>query len=609
MTDFKQQFSDFIDATRASRELSERDRDYIDHKQWTAAQRAVLQSRNQAPVVINRIKPKHDFLLGLERASRTDPKAFPRTPQHAQDAESITDALRFVADNTNLDQVASDVFDQVTGEGYGALIVEVEGPRSEIKIRQVPFDRFYYDPHSRRRDFSDASYLGITTWLWLDEAEELFPDADLSSLGEQFGGEGQTFDDKPLWVDKKHRNRPRVRINEHYFKKDGVWQVVFFSFDKTLREPEPSPFMDYSTETPYPCCPVIANSAYVDRDNNRYGIVRGLIDIQDEINHRRSKALHMLSNVTVIREAGVVASGTRTLDQLTSGKADIELLTDGRFEVDRNLELSQGQLLLLQEAKGEIDEVGVNATLAGKEGRSLSGRAIQAKQAGGQIEIGHIIDSHNDFKRRVYVQIWNRVKQFWDDERWIRVTDDESNSRFIALNKRVRGRDLLAEQMQAQPEEVEGLLQSEGVAMMPGEVDRVVGIENEVSQLDIDIVLAESPDMVTLQQETFEQLVQLGQAYGPEAVPFQDIVRASPLRPSIKEELLQGKGENEEQRAQMAQMLQQQQLEAAQMEKFTKESEVAAKLAKARKDNADADAQLIENAAVGPGVAEVPRGG
>jgi len=606
MIEYKTQFQDFVDATQDARQLSERDRDYIDHKQWTPEQAQTLKGRGQAPIVINRIKPKHDFLLGLERQTRTDPKAYPRTPGHEDDAESVTDALRYVADNTGLDGIASDVFDQVVGEGYGAAIVEVEGENSEIKIRQIPWDRFYYDPHSRKRDFSDASFMGITTWLWKDEAEAMFPDVDFNTIGEQVS-EDATFDDKPLWIDKKHRQRPRIRTNEHYFKEKGVWNLVFFSFDTVLKKAEESPFLNYDGPKPIPACPIEANSAYVDRENSRYGIVRGLIDIQDEINHRRSKALHMLSNVTVIREKGVVESGSRMMNQLTSGKADIELLSDGRFEIDRNSELAQGQLALLQEAKGEIDNVGVNATLAGKDERSLSGRAIQAKQAGGQVELGHVLDGHNDWKRRIYIQIWNRIKQFWDEERWIRVTDDESNTRFVGLNKKITGRDVLAEKLGTAPEAVEFALQQEGAVLGPGQLDRVVGVQNEVAMIDIDIILSEAPDTVTLQQETFEQLVQLGQAYGPENVPFEDIIKASPLKASVKEELLRTKDGGEEAAKQARQVAQQQQAEANAKDIQVKDSEMASKMAKARKDNADADAQLIENELVtrqlGPSVA------
>jgi hypothetical protein len=310
----------------------------------------------------------------------------------------------------------------------------------------------------------------------------------------------------------------------------------------------------------------------------------------------------MLSNVTVIREKGTVESGTRVLNQLVSGKADIELLSEGRFEVDRNQELSNGQLALLQEAKAEIDNVGVNATLAGKDERSLSGRAIQAKQAGGAVELGHVLDGHNDWKRRIYEQIWNRIKQFWTEERWIRVTDDESNARFVGLNKRITGRDILAQQMGTEPQAVEFALQQQGAVMGPGELDRVVSVENQVSAIDVDIILSESPDTVTLQQETFEQLVQLGQSYGPENVPFEDIVTASPLKASIKEQLLQKRSGGLEAAEQARQQAQQQQLESNDIQQKNQQAEMAAKLAKARKDNADADEKILKNQALQMGV-------
>lgn len=594
--DFKRQFDDFLDATRESRQESERDRDYIDHKQWTAQQEATLKSRGQAPVVINRIKPKHDFLLGLERQSRTDPKAYPRTPGHESDADAITDSLRYVADNTGFDQIASEVFDNVVGEGYGASIVEMDG--DEIKIRQIPWDRFYFDPHSRKRDFSDAAFMGITTWLYLDEAQEMFPDAEaaLLKIGDTQASEDETFEDRPLWLDRKHIGRPRVRINEHYFKQKGVWHVVFFSFNEVLKEAEESPFIDHDGPEPRPMNPIEAESGYVDRNGNRYGVVRGLIHIQDEINHRRSKALHMLSNVQIISTKGAVESPDRALSQIASGKAHIQLKDpNARFDVDRNQELSQGQLLMLQEAKGEIDAVGVNSTLAGKDDRSLSGRAIQAKQAGGAVELNLIMDSHNDWKRRVYRQIWNRIKQFWTEERWVRVTDDDANAKFVGLNKQIRGRDILAQQLEVQPEGVEMALRQQGAVLGPGELDRVVGVENEVSKIDIDIIIAESADTVTLQGEVFEQLIQLAQAYGPDNVPFEDILRASPLKASVKEELLRTRQGGMEQAAQARQIAQQQQLEANQREAQMTEAEMVAKLAKARKDNTDADAQALEN--------------
>ena len=53
-------------------------------------------------------------------------------------------------------------------------------------------------------------------------------------------------------------------------------------------------------------CPLFMQSAYVDRNNNRYGEVRPMISPQDEINKRRSKALHLLTMRQTKAERGAV---------------------------------------------------------------------------------------------------------------------------------------------------------------------------------------------------------------------------------------------------------------------------------------------------------------
>ena len=158
------QFEEFEDSTNEARALSEKARDYRDLKQWTGEQLEELKRRKQAPLVIPKIPAKVDFLVGLERQQRSDPRAFPRTQDHEQAADAVTDALRYVADNTEFDQVASEVFEQgLIVEGYAGAIIEPVMKRGqvEIEVNFIPFDRCYYDPYSRKRDFSDASYLGI----------------------------------------------------------------------------------------------------------------------------------------------------------------------------------------------------------------------------------------------------------------------------------------------------------------------------------------------------------------------------------------------------------------------------------------------------------------
>src|SRR5688572_16378767 len=121
-------FEEAEDATLDARQLSERDRDYHDNDQLTKEERAALKARGQADVINNEIKRKIEFLTGFEATQRTDPKALPRnSPNDEEAAEAATDMLRYQEQTGELDQIFSNVWENMLIEGYGG--VEVLGPK------------------------------------------------------------------------------------------------------------------------------------------------------------------------------------------------------------------------------------------------------------------------------------------------------------------------------------------------------------------------------------------------------------------------------------------------------------------------------------------------
>src|SRR5688572_22403051 len=96
--DLCRMFEESEESTYEARQLSERDRDYVDNIQLTAAEIETLEKRGQAPSIDNRIKTKVDYLVGFEKQQRIMPKALPRTPKHETDADGATQGLRYVAE-------------------------------------------------------------------------------------------------------------------------------------------------------------------------------------------------------------------------------------------------------------------------------------------------------------------------------------------------------------------------------------------------------------------------------------------------------------------------------------------------------------------------------
>ena len=153
-----------------SRLLSEKARDYYDSKQWTEAEISKLKKQKQAATVINRIKPKMDALMGMEKSAKTTAKAYPRTPKHEQAAEAATEAIRFVLQDNSFDQSRSAAWENILIEGTcGAEVIvkpsKEAGGGYKVIINHLMWDRLIYDPHSRRKDFSDARYLGQVVWM------------------------------------------------------------------------------------------------------------------------------------------------------------------------------------------------------------------------------------------------------------------------------------------------------------------------------------------------------------------------------------------------------------------------------------------------------------
>jgi len=602
--DARRQFEYFLSATEEARNDAARDRDYVDHKQWTAAEEATLAARGQDPVVVNELKQKVNFLTGFERTQRTDPKALPRTPDSEDAADAATEALRFVTDNVDFDQTASGAFEDKIVWGTEAALIDVE-PRPngdmEVVITQIHSDRHYFDPHSRRKDFSDAMYQGISVWMDVQEVKEQYvtkrgenAEVTADEIDEQVHAgiaenvDGNTFDDAPTWVTG---DRKRMRVCQHYFKDEEGWMMMHFTGDLELVKARPSPALDEFDE---PACPIEAQSAYITRDGDRYGEVRAYIWIQDEINHRRSKALYQLSVRQTIGDPNAVKDINEAKRQLARADGHVELnVANARFEILENSDLTQGQLAMYQDARNAINAVGPRPELGGDASSAgLSGRAIQALQQGGITELNAVLDGHAAWKRRIYRQVWNRIRHHWTAPKWIRVTDHEDNLKWVGLNQPMTRMQQLSELAEQGDQEAAVLLQEMVAINHPG-LNQVVEEQNTVAEMDVDIIIRETPDTAVLRQEQFDQLTQLAQAYGPEEVPFEVMLALSDL-PNKDEvrALLEGEEIPPEVQAE-----QQARIDAlADLEIEEKGASARLDEAKARKESAEAEAQEIENA-------------
>ena len=260
-------------------------------------------------------------------------------------------------------------------------------------------------------------------------------------------------------------------------------------------------------------------SAAVDHDGDRYGFPRNLMSPQDEVNQRRSKALHELNNRRIIATKSAIADNNVEALRREAARSDGIVLVntslqDIHFDDQAKQAAVMGQLEFMRDAKQEIETFGPNSAMIGGDAASggSSGRAIALLQQAGLAGLGPYMFNLRGWKVRVYRALFCAAQKYWTNQRWIRVTDAEGEPQFVQINEMLNGPD-------GQP-----------MGMM----------RNAIGELDVDIILDEGPDTITLMQDTYEAISQALPAVAPMLSPAAAkavmgvLIETSPLPAEVK---------------------------------------------------------------------------
>jgi hypothetical protein len=92
-------------------------------------------------------------------------------------------------------------------------------------------------------------------------------------------------------------------------------------------------------------------------------------------------------------------------------------------------------------------------------------------------ELSPVFERLREWKLRVYHHDWNLARKFYTDDRFIRLSGDGQAVQHLHIN----------------------VPQTDGMG-------NVVGVQNQIAEMDVDIILDEGPDTVTMREELIEQL-------------------------------------------------------------------------------------------------------
>jgi len=491
--DFKERHSRLISYYRQEldRQASNRfeqsiDEDYYDNIQWSETEAKVLRDRGQAPLVYNVIAQSVNWIIGSEKRGRTDFKILPRGKEDAKAAEGKTKLLKYLSDVNRLPFHRSRAFEDAVKCGIGWLEdgIQDEDDGEPLYSRYESWRNIIWDSASTELDGSDMRYVFRTKWIDVDVAHALFPDRHdqieaAASEASLYGSYEMQDGDIPMdnaEFDRENagiigsvvtHKRKRVRLIEAWYKtpekvtrlKGGTFkgeiydendprhQDAVMSGRSTLAEKtmmrtrvavmtsgdllfdEPSIYR----HNRFPFTPVWGFRR--GRDNLPYGVIRWMRDIQDDVNKRASKALHILSTNKVIMDEGAVEDMDDFIEEVSRPDAVIVKKAGKSIELNVDRELAPAHLDLMSRNIQMIQQVGgVTDELLGRQTNAVSGVAVQARQEQGSVATNKLFDN-----LRLAVQMQGEtqlslLEQFMTEEKEFRITNERGTPEFIAVN-------------------------------------------------------------------------------------------------------------------------------------------------------------------------------
>jgi len=463
------------------------DEDMFDHIQWTMEEIAALEERGQAPIVFNLIQTTVNWVLGTQPRAAVDYKILPRRKEGLEPALRKDELLRHLRDENHTNDQNAMAFADAVKVGLGWLETG-EGDPTDGPIvfdRHVPWRQMLWDSRGTEGlDIQKGRYVSRTKWMDLDVAASIWRGrAGLLQMSTESrimaAGLSDMADEAMDSIEDDSRTssgftsggydmRQRIRVIEMWFKRpvtvqvmrggqfqgelfdpwsEGHWWELESGEANLIERPREVMHVALMTEkgllevrqSPYrhnrfPFTPIWGYRR--GRDGMPYGMIRGLRDIQRDLNKRASKALHHLSTVRVHVEDGAVDDIEELRNE--AGRPDAVIVRKpGKPEpqVENGADVAAAHINLMQMDAQMIQQVGgVTDENMGRKTNATSGKAITARQDQGQLATSMFFDNLRFALRLHGEKKLVNIEQFYTDRQAFRITDTRGNPQYIEIN-------------------------------------------------------------------------------------------------------------------------------------------------------------------------------
>lgn len=487
-----------LDTQGPARRLMQNDEDYYDHDQWDQESLAILQKRGQEPLTYNVIAQSINWVLGTERRTRTDYKILPRNKAARGSAEKKSHLLKYLADVNKTEFHVSRGFADAAKVGLGWIEsgVQDDSEGEPIYESYASWRSIIYDSAAQDIDLEDARFMFRTKWADIDTACALFPDRkgviesstsshyEWGAFLDRHGDEAMdsqeylanTNNGRYTSIEHPSYTRDRVRLIEAWFKipviekrmaggefKGEIYdadslghQVSVSSGFAEVRErmtqrvhvmimtlngvlwASPSPYR----HNKYPFTPIWGYRKAA--DSTPYGIIRGMISAQKDLNKRLSKALAILNSNKVIMDEGAVADLDEFEEEISRPDAIIVKRPGKDLQINVDRDLASAHLDIMNMSMSMVQTLsGITDEAMGRTTNATSGTAIQSRQEQGAMSTAAIFDNLR-FARQIHGEkVLSLIEQFMTEEKTFRITNRRGSPDYVTINDGLPDNDIV----------------------------------------------------------------------------------------------------------------------------------------------------------------------
>lgn len=531
-------------------------------EQWSAEDKAVLNSQGRPFYEFNEILPSVNSALGYQIQNRMDIAFRPRGGKADMETATILNKLaRYVQDNTNLKWKETQVFSDGLIEQRGYFDIRMDfnkNIKGEIDVATLDPRDVIPDPDAKTYDPADWGDVIVSRWLLLDEIEAMWGQ-EARELAENSGDDDTDFGDMDEETERNKFgiNKGTGRYDAYTNEKDGLKryrvidrQKACMTMTKCLVYPDTgdvSVAEDMTPEqvqaaldsgakhakrmmkrikwvvstfsrtlfnewSPYDQFTVIPYFGYFRRGKTR-GMVDNAIGPQEALNKSVSQFIHIIN--TSANSGWTVEENSLTnmsTDELAEVGAKTGLVVEYKKgaqapkKIDAN-NVPQGVDRIIDRATQALKDVTVPDSMRGLQGNAVSGVAKQADQFASQQQLAVPLDNLAMTRNLVSRFILKLLQRYYDSHRIYRITEIDP----------LTGKEV---------EEVIEINKPDGLG----------GYLNDITMGEYDVVVTEQPMQVTFENSQFEQAL----AMRKEGVKIPDtvVVRYSNL--SDKHSIMEG---------------------------------------------------------------------